>query len=455
MTELLLTYYGDDLTGSTDSLEALVLGGVPTVLFLETPSASQLARYPDVRAIGLAGLSRTMTPGEMEAKLPSEFEILRALGAPLIHYKVCSTFDSSADIGSIGRAIDIGLHVVGNSPVFVAVGAPKLRRYVAFGNLFATAGDETFRLDRHPTMKVHPTTPMRESDLRLVLNTQTHRIIDLIDVRHLSESQEAIEARIARMVSQGTDIIVLDTMDDDQLLRVGEILWNQGLQKTSFTVGSSGVEFALTAYWQRNHIVEPPKVLTHPGPVGQIAAISGSAASMSAAQIQRAIEGGFRGIRLESASLIDPQKAPSERKQAVEEALQCLREGRSVILYSALGPDDANISNTRERMKALGIPAQRVGQRLGAQQGIILKELIVRAGLRRVAVAGGDTAGNVLGQLGAYVLEFITPLGTATPLCRARSHRKELDGLEIALKGGQLGEIDFFANVLRGEMTHS
>jgi uncharacterized protein YgbK (DUF1537 family) len=32
--DLLLTYYGDDLTGSTDSMEALELGGIPTVLFL-------------------------------------------------------------------------------------------------------------------------------------------------------------------------------------------------------------------------------------------------------------------------------------------------------------------------------------------------------------------------------------------------------------------------------------
>ncbi|MBV5333578.1 four-carbon acid sugar kinase family protein, partial [bacterium] len=49
------------------------------------------------------------------------------------------------------------------------VGAPFLRRYVAFGNLFARAGDITYRLDRHPTMSNHPITPMTEGDLRLHL----------------------------------------------------------------------------------------------------------------------------------------------------------------------------------------------------------------------------------------------------------------------------------------------
>jgi len=450
MTDLLLTYYGDDLTGSTDSMEALVLGGVPTVLFLETPSKSQLESYPDVRAVGLAGISRTMTPAEMDKILPSEFKTLKDFGAPLLHYKVCSTFDSSPEIGSVGRAIDIGMQVFDHAPVFVALGAPKLRRYVVFGNHFATAGDVTYRLDRHPTMKVHPITPMNESDLRLHLSKQTRRAIDLIDVRHLAESQDVIDARICRIEGHGIDAIILDTLDDSQLLKVGQILWNQGMKKSAFTVGSSGVEFALTAYWQTTNIVEPLQALTPPGSVKQIIAISGSAAPMTALQIERAIESGFQGIRLNSVKLIDPTNAKSEQQRAVKETLKGLQDERSVILYSAFGPDDQVIVKTRKRMKTLGIPPQRLGHYLGAQQGKILKDIVLQTGLRRVAIAGGDTAGNVLKQLGIYVLEFLVPLGTATPLCRARSHLNEFDGLEIALKGGQLGELDFFGNVLQG-----
>jgi uncharacterized protein YgbK (DUF1537 family) len=35
MSDLLLVYYGDGFTGSTDALEALSVHGVPTVLFLD------------------------------------------------------------------------------------------------------------------------------------------------------------------------------------------------------------------------------------------------------------------------------------------------------------------------------------------------------------------------------------------------------------------------------------
>ena len=41
MAELLLSYYGDDLTGSTDVMEALASQGVPTVLFTQQPTQAQ------------------------------------------------------------------------------------------------------------------------------------------------------------------------------------------------------------------------------------------------------------------------------------------------------------------------------------------------------------------------------------------------------------------------------
>ena len=139
-SSLLLAFYGDDFSGSTDAMEALALAGVPTALFLQPPSAEQLARLPDLRAVGLAGVSRSLPAGEMERELLPAFTALRKLGAPLVHYKVCSTFDSSPETGSIGRAIDLGRQIFAASFVPLVVGAPVLGRYCAFGNLFARSG---------------------------------------------------------------------------------------------------------------------------------------------------------------------------------------------------------------------------------------------------------------------------------------------------------------------------
>src|SRR5206468_10770428 len=125
--------------GSTAALEELALGGVPAALFLEPPTQEILAvRFPGVRAVGVAGTSRSMTPQEMEESLPPIFTALKKLDVRLCHYNVCSTFDSAPSVGSIGRALDIGWRIFDPAFVPVVVGAPMLKRYVVFGNLFAT-----------------------------------------------------------------------------------------------------------------------------------------------------------------------------------------------------------------------------------------------------------------------------------------------------------------------------
>jgi 3-oxoisoapionate kinase len=95
---LLLSYYGDDLTGSTDAMEALTLAGVRTVLFLRPATDAQLdtlTQNRPLQAIGLAGTSRSETPEWMDQHLPPAFDWLKRQGAAICHYKVCSTFDSA------------------------------------------------------------------------------------------------------------------------------------------------------------------------------------------------------------------------------------------------------------------------------------------------------------------------------------------------------------------------
>ncbi|HRG23293.1 MAG TPA: four-carbon acid sugar kinase family protein, partial [Chitinophagaceae bacterium] len=136
-TKILLAFYGDDFTGSTDALEFITRAGAKAVLFTETPTAEQLAAIPGLNVYGVAGKTRSLSPAEMEKILMPAFEQMRATGARHVHYKVCSTFDSSATIGSIGKAIDCGAAVFKNEFTPVLGGMPALGRYCLFGNLFA------------------------------------------------------------------------------------------------------------------------------------------------------------------------------------------------------------------------------------------------------------------------------------------------------------------------------
>src|SRR5215471_15298009 len=129
MSDLLISFYGDDFTGSTDAMESLARCGVRTVLFTNPPTKEQLKRYPGIRAYGVAGMTRSMPPNEMEKALRPVLQSLRESGSPLVHYKVCSTFDSSPTVGSIGRVIDVAVEIFGAQFVPLLVAAPALGRH--------------------------------------------------------------------------------------------------------------------------------------------------------------------------------------------------------------------------------------------------------------------------------------------------------------------------------------
>jgi uncharacterized protein YgbK (DUF1537 family) len=425
MSDLRLAYYGDDFTGSTDVLEALSLAGLRTVLFLEPPSPSELGRFEGARAAGVAGTSRAMTPSRMEESLPAAFESLKRLEAPLFHYKACSTFDSSPDVGSIGRAIEIGRRVFGGRFVPVVVGAPALRRYSIFGNLFATLGGETFRIDRHPVMSRHPITPMDEGDLRLHLSRQTRLRIALLDLLALTGTPEEVDRRFEALLASGPEVILFDVLDDARLAEAGRLIWTS---REPFVAGSSGIEYALAAHWRSTGDLCPAPSPRPAGEADRLLAVCGSCSSITEGQIGWALEHGFAGLRV------------GEDAEAVERrALAELDRGRSVVLYTARGPGDPAIRDARAR-----------GERVGTRLGGIARRVVEAAGLRRVLVAGGDTSGWVARELGIFALEMAVPIAPGSPLCRARSREDAFDGLEIALKGGQVGKVDYFGAVLRG-----
>src|SRR5687767_8859254 len=103
---ILLAFYGDDLTGSTDALEFICRAGAKAVLFSKPPTAAQLKAFPGLQAFGVAGRARSLSPAMMEAELVPAFNLLKETGARHVHYKICSTFDSSPQTGSIGKAME-------------------------------------------------------------------------------------------------------------------------------------------------------------------------------------------------------------------------------------------------------------------------------------------------------------------------------------------------------------
>lgn len=420
---ILYGFYGDDFTGSTDVLEQLAEGGVPAVLFLRAPGTALRARFANVQAIGIAGDSRSQSPEWMDAHLPAAFA---ALGeGATVHYKTCSTFDSSPATGSIGRALDLGLKAFPGKAA-ILVGAPHLRRYVAFGNLFAAAGAEVYRIDRHPTMSRHPVTPMHEADLIRHLAPQTDARVALVSLEAIRAGRagEAFDAAQA-------DAVLFDGVAMEDLAAAGETLLSRGVR---FAVGSSGVTRALVLAWQAAGLIDGNAPTTRARPVGRLLVVSGSCSPVTARQIARSAADGFTATLANVTALTQGSLAEEER--LIEAALAALAGQGKALIHSAEGPLDA--------------AAPAAGEKLGQAMGRIAGQIVRRARLERLLFAGGDTSSHGVAQLGIDALTWAAPIERGAPLVRAHAADPAIDGLELVLKGGQMGGDGFFETVRRG-----
>ena len=451
MNPLLLAFYGDDFTGSADAMEALTINGVKTALFLGHPTEERLkANLSNLQAVGISGTSRTMTPSQMDEELPDQFALLNSLEPRLIHYKVCATFDSSPEIGSIGHAADIAFDAIDPSCGVIVQGVPVIGRYIAFGNHFTVYGDRRFRLDRHPVMSKHPITPMDESDIRVHFSRMSRKSVALIDLLHLDESPQSLSDRFDRCIQDGADIVLFDTLNDKNLSDIGRLIHEKSGTQKIFAIGSSGFEYVMARYWRANGLISEPQQYLSVGPADRLIVVSGSAAANTAEQINYALAHGFAGIALNTDRLVDEQAAQDERNRVIEQALARLGENKSLLLYTTIGPDDPVIGKTVERVRQLGIDQSETGKVIGRQQGLILRALLEETGIGRVCVAGGDTCSYTLRQLDIHSLELLMPITPAAPMCRAFSDNSRFDGLQVASKGGQIGAPDYFLQVLAG-----
>ena len=130
----------------------------------------------------------------------------------------------------------------------------------------------------------------------------------------------------------------------------------------------------------------------------------------------------------------------------LSEARAILARGGSPLIYTASGP----ASDRGEALNAL--PDGRVA--LSRELGRLAKTLVQEFALKRLVIAGGDTSSHALSELNIHALTTRFPLldTPGSPLCTAHSASAEFDGLELAMKGGQVGKDDYFVRLKDGRV---
>ena len=237
-------FVADDLTGAADVLAQSHRYGLEAALVIgDAPLPT------DTDVVGFAG--PLQVPGRNSIRQPGTqgpWPASRALNLEVLLYKVCSTFDSSVTVGSIGRGIQL-LHEQFplHGPIPVVPAQPAFGRYTAFSNHYATHAGQIYRLDRHPVMSRHPSTPMAEADLRQVLAEQlgTGEVPGAI---HLPAYEDGTfkDAWADRRRDLGAQAFVVDAVDERHMDAVAEALTREEHgHGPSIVVGSGGIMAAL------------------------------------------------------------------------------------------------------------------------------------------------------------------------------------------------------------------
>ena len=434
---MLLGCIADDFTGATDLANMLVKGGMRTVQMIGVPAAdvggAASISLTGVDAVVVAMKSRTIAPADAVAQSLAALKWLQANGAQQIYFKYCSTFDSTPK-GNIGPVTEALMDAMKTGFTIACPAFPENGRTIFRGYLYV--GDV---LLSESGMKDHPLTPMTDANLVRVLQAQTQRKVGLVKFDVVAQGAAAIRARMDVLKSEGVAMAVVDAVSDADLSAIGEACDDMPL----VTAGSGvGLGLALNAR-AKGRLAHAASASVLPRVEGLGAAVSGSCSVATNAQV--AEWGRTRPMyRLDPLALAAGQTAAAA---LVAEALAWARARitREPVLISATStPDEVKTVQAK-----LGVEA--AGKLIEDALAAVAKGL-VEMGVRKLVVAGGETAGAVVQALGVRALRIGPQIDPGVPWTLADSGPQAAAPaapLALALKSGNFGAVDFFAKALR------
>lgn len=389
----------DDFTGASDIALTLALGGMTTVQYVGVPSGNA----GDIDAGVVALKSRTIPAKYAIKQSLAACDWLLTQGATQIIFKVCSTFDSTAD-GNIGPVAAALAERLGETSVIVCPAFPENGRSVYQGHLFVSDS-----LLNESGMQDHPLTPMTDADLRRVMAAQTDWPIAHIDFRTVDRGADAI---IAAMPTSPA-MVVIDAVRDADLIQIGAAAHHRKL-----LVGGSAIAIGLPANFDKT-----PAVPKWSGVTGKAAILSGSCSRATRAQVHA-----YAGPSRE----VTAKQVMDRTVDAESLADWVMATEGAPLVYSSADPDEVRAAQVTYGRDVVAHRIETLFTELTA--------CLVQRGIKRLIVAGGETSGAAVAGLNATALRIGPKLAAGVPAMRVEGR-----DIAVALKSGNFGGPDFFA----------
>ena len=406
----------DDLTGASDLALMLAREGLRTIQTIGVPREGLDLSAADAVVVALK--SRTIPPQQAIDQSLAAATALRKAGASHLFFKYCSTFDST-DEGNIGPVTEALLAFTGSDFTLACPAFPANGRTIYKGHLFVNG------VPLHESsMKDHPLTPMRDSNLVRVLQRQTELSVGLVPYEDVEPGPDALRSAFARERAAGHRVVIVDAVSDTHLRSIG-----MAAADFPLITGGSGVAMGLpAAYRQDAASAAAPRGASFDAPDGRPIILAGSCSSATQGQVKAAIDAGIPALRL------DPMQLASKdvTAQTALDWLAAQQTNGPVLIYSTSTPDDVQaVQGKLGRMNAGEIVEKTLAD---------IARALPALGFTRIIVAGGETSGAVVNALDVQALTIGPEIDPGVPWTRS------LGGVDLALalKSGNFGAPDFF-----------
>lgn len=415
---LALGCIADDYTGATDVGAMLSRAGFAVQLTFGVPSEPIDSRGCDAMIIALK--SRSIPAPDAVQQALEALESLRASGAERYFFKYCSTFDST-DQGNIGPVAEALADSLGAQRVVFCPAFPENGRAVYSGHLFVHG-----KLLNESGMENHPLNPMTDANLVRVLQRQATCSTGLLPYDALDGGLDETELALQGLQAEGCRLVIADAVSDKHLHTIAA-----ATARDPFITGGSAIAQAIAEYelqcgWQSVAAACDVASLE-----GNCVVIAGSCSQATLRQVEAMQQ-------YAPACCVDPLKVTSGGQTAdgiLQWAVEQLADGPALV-FSSSPPDRVKTAHTELGAEQAG----NIVEQTLAQVAVGL----VEHGVRKIIVAGGETAGAVVRELGIRSVLIGPEIAPGVPWVQTTGEPR----LALALKSGNFGADDFFKQAM-------
>ena len=417
----MVTFLGciaDDFTGATDLASMLARSGVNVSLRIGVPR-TEPKNTADIEVIALK--TRSIPASDAVKESLSALKWLKQAGAKKFFLKYCSTFDSTSK-GNIGPVSEALMGQLGINQTIYCPAFPENGRSIFMGNLFVGQ-----KLLSESSMKDHPLTPMKDSNLVRLLSAQVTNSVGLADHMIVNNGTDILKEKLIALKKDGVAHVIVDAVADKDL----EIIAN-ACEDMDFITGGSALAMPLAELYKLSGKISENNNIyrNHELTFGSVV-LSGSCSEMTILQVKDFIERGAVAFQLDPIDMAE---------NGTKKVLDWLTEQdftKNIIIYATADPNIVRTVQDR-----LGVEnAGRIVEQGLSECAVKAKEI----GAKNFIIAGGETSGAITKALNISQLDIGIEIAPGVPWTFFGTKNNQM---ALSLKSGNFGKVDFFTEAL-------